>query len=142
MITSFLARIGYAGPLNVDIETLRGIQRSEMAAVAYENVGMHLGRRYVMTENSFVAQIVEEGRGGWCYQRNGLLTTALDQIEFKVTRVGSCIKRDTLGEDGGDSTIADAGSVMTSRRNRASYPGSRANAVVFRMTRTPISVTT
>jgi len=77
-----------------------------MAAVAYENIGMHLRRRFVMEEHSFVQQIIEEGRGGWCYQRNGLLTAVLQKIGFKVTRVGSCIKRDTLGEDAfGDHLI-------------------------------------
>jgi hypothetical protein len=59
-----------------------------------------------MEESSFLQQIVGERRGGWCYQRNGLLTAALREIGFKVTRVASCIKRDTRGEDAfGDHLI-------------------------------------
>jgi N-hydroxyarylamine O-acetyltransferase len=83
MIKEYIERIGYTETPRVDLSTLIGIQRAEMAAVAYENLGIHLGRRFDMEENSFLQQIVGERRGGWCYQRNGLLTAALTRDRFQ-----------------------------------------------------------
>ena len=39
------------------------------------------------------------GRGGWCYEQNGLFGWALSEIGFDVTRVAAAVRRDERGDD-------------------------------------------
>ena len=98
MLERYLQRIGYDGPLNTTLETLTGIHRAHATAIPYENLEIQLGRENVLSEDAFFDKLVERGRGGWCYEMNGILTWALRQIGFDVVRVGGAVARKHIGE--------------------------------------------
>ena len=98
MLDDYLARIGHNGPLRIDAETLSAIHRAHITAVPYENLELQLGRPNVLAEEAFVEKLVKRRRGGWCYEMNGLLTRALRELGFSVTRVGGAVAREILGE--------------------------------------------
>jgi len=98
LLDDYLARIGHGGPVRIDVETLSAIHRAHITTVPYENLEIQLGRRNVLAEDAFVEKIVKGRRGGWCYEMNGLLTRALREIGFSVTRVGGAVAREILGE--------------------------------------------
>lgn len=86
-LAAYLRRIAYDGPLRVDFETVRGVQRAHAAAIPYENFDVQLKRPLTTDPEAAFAKIVGRGRGGWCYEQNGLLGLALAAIGFRVTRL-------------------------------------------------------
>jgi len=98
VLDDYLARIGHLGPVRVDAATLTAIHRAHITAIPYENLEIQLGRRNLLAEDAFVEKIVKRRRGGWCYEMNGLLTRALREVGFSVTRVGGAVAREILGE--------------------------------------------
>ena len=98
MLDAYLDRLGYTGPLHADEQTLRALHRGHLAAIPYEHLEIQLGRENRLSEAAFVDKLVKRRRGGWCYEMNGLLTLALREIGFRVTRVGGAVARDRLGQ--------------------------------------------
>ena len=97
VLQQYLERIGYTAAVTPDLETLVGIHRSHIAAIPYEALVIPFGRPRPLTEASFHEYAVAQGRGGWCYEMNGLLTYMLSEAGFNVTRVGAGIGMVTRG---------------------------------------------
>jgi N-hydroxyarylamine O-acetyltransferase len=96
-LAAYLDRIGYAGPLQPDFETLRALHRAHLLAIPYENLDIHLGRRLTLDEAQIFAKLVSGRRGGWCYEMNGLFAWALRQIGFSVRLLAGSVNRAALG---------------------------------------------
>jgi len=97
MLDAYFERIGFDGPVQRDFRTLVGIHRAHITSVPWDNLDVQLGRENVLAEEAFFEKIVRRRRGGWCYETNGLLTHALREIGFPVTRLAGAAWRDTLG---------------------------------------------
>lgn len=98
-LDAYFDRIGYGGGTQTTLETLTGIQCAHLEAVPYENLEIQLGRRKTIGESAFFDAIVTRQRGGWCYEMNGLLTSALRKIGFEVNRVGGAVARNLIADD-------------------------------------------
>ena len=98
-LDAYLERIGHAGRVRTDADTLCAIHRAHILAIPYENLEIQLGRENLLSEDAFVSKLVDGRRGGWCYEMNGLLTLALRQIGFKVTRVAGAVGRSMLADE-------------------------------------------
>jgi N-hydroxyarylamine O-acetyltransferase len=97
-LDAYLKRVGHAGPVRPDLDTLRALHRAHLLAIPYENFDIHLGRRLSLDEAQIFAKIVGEGRGGWCYEMNGLFAWALRQIGFRVSLLSGTVGRATAGD--------------------------------------------
>lgn len=97
-LQSYLNRIGYSGPRQPTREVLYAIHRAHLLAIPYENLYIHQGRSLPLDEGFFFRKLVEEGRGGWCYEMNGLLAWALRELGFQVRLIASAVNRERLGE--------------------------------------------
>jgi N-hydroxyarylamine O-acetyltransferase len=84
-VPAYLSRIRYQGPLAPDAETLRSLHRSHMFAVPFENFDISIGRRIVCDESRFLHKIVDQKRGGFCYEMNGAFAALLRALGFQVT---------------------------------------------------------
>ena len=98
-LADYLGRIGYDGALNVDLETLIGVHRAHLLAVPYENIDVALRKPLTREPAAAFEKIVTQRRGGWCYEMNGLLAWALEEIGFAVTRLAGGVNRVTVGDD-------------------------------------------
>jgi N-hydroxyarylamine O-acetyltransferase len=94
----YLARIGYRGTPRVDVETLRAIHRAHLLAIPYENLDVQLGRPVGLAIDRIYTKLVEERRGGWCYEMNGLLAWALESLGFRLTRLSAGVMRAARGD--------------------------------------------
>jgi len=83
-VDAYLKRIGYRGPLEPGIETLRQLHRAHMLAVPFENLDIPLGRPIVLSPPMFYDKIVRRKRGGFCYELNGLFAWLLEQLGYVV----------------------------------------------------------
>src|SRR5512145_1406842 len=85
-VDSYLARIGYAGPLRTEPQVLRDLHRAHMHSVPFENLDIHLGRRIELGLEPIYDKIVRRRRGGFCYELNGLFAWLLERLGFELQR--------------------------------------------------------
>ena len=98
-LAAYLKRIGYDGPVRVDLATLGALHRAHLRAIPYENLDVQFGRPVTIEAPPIFDKIVNRRRGGWCYEMNGLFGWVLGEIGFKVTRSAGAVARDARGED-------------------------------------------
>ena len=119
-LQAYLDRIGYAGPVQPDLETLRAIHRAHVESIPYENLDVQFGVKVSRAVPAIFDKIVRRRRGGWCYEMNGLLSWALEEIGFSVKRLAGGVRREVVGDqavgnhlvllvDLGETWLADAG---------------------------------
>lgn len=119
-LAAYFERIGFEGEARPDLETLRRVHRAHLATIPYENLDVLLKRPLDFDRARIFDKLVTRRRGGWCYEMNGLLGWALEEIGFSVTRIAGAVARETLGDaiignhlvlkvDLEQATIADVG---------------------------------
>ena len=101
----YFARIGYTGPRDVTAATLRAVHRAHLLAIPYENLDIHLDRAISLDEDAMFRKLVDERRGGWCYEMNGVLSRVLCTIGFDVRRVGGAVNRAIRGDGAIDNHL-------------------------------------
>ncbi len=82
---AYLNRIRYQGSITPDADTLRSLHRAHMYAVPFENLDVSLGRKIICEESRFLHKLVDERRGGFCYEMNGAFAALLRELGFQVT---------------------------------------------------------
>ncbi|MGH8297343.1 MAG: arylamine N-acetyltransferase family protein, partial [Steroidobacteraceae bacterium] len=80
----YFVRIGYAGTPGPDLETLRALTELQPAAIPFEAVDVLLGRPVDLGAHAIQAKLIEGGRGGYCFEQNGLLQLVLGMLGFTV----------------------------------------------------------
>ena len=90
----YLARIGFDGPVTVDLETLSALQAAHMTAVPFENISVWRGEPVDTDIAWSIPKIVEHGLGGWCFELNGAFAALLESLGFSVHRLGAAVLLD------------------------------------------------
>jgi N-hydroxyarylamine O-acetyltransferase len=86
----YLARIGVEPDhLEPNEEVLRFLQRKHLLAVPFENLDIHWKRPIAVDVDRFYAKIVEIGRGGFCYELNGLFNELLGSLGFRTRLISA-----------------------------------------------------
>ncbi len=84
-LDAYFARVGFAGAPAPDRATLAEIVRCHAQAIAFENLDPLLGRTIELAPEALMAKLVHGGRGGYCFEANGLFQLVLERIGFTVT---------------------------------------------------------
>ena len=98
-LQAYYDRVGFRGPARADLATLVALHRAHLQAVPYENLDVQLGRPLTPDPAAAFEKIVTWGRGGWCYEMNGVFGAVLSEIGFKVTRMAGAAMREMIGDD-------------------------------------------
>lgn len=96
-VRAYIDRINYHGPIAPNLETLRGLHLAHLLTVPFENLDIHLGRPIVLDLGRLFTKIVERGRGGFCYELNGLFADLLRALGFRLDLLSARVG----GSDGG-----------------------------------------
>jgi N-hydroxyarylamine O-acetyltransferase len=80
----YLTRIGYSGSPKPDLATLRALTELQPAAIPFEAIDVFLGRPVDLGLRAIQAKLIEGGRGGYCFEQNGLLMRVLGALGFAV----------------------------------------------------------
>ncbi|MCU0259904.1 MAG: arylamine N-acetyltransferase [Ilumatobacteraceae bacterium] len=80
----YLARLGVDLVPPPTVDTLRRLHRAHLERVPFENLDLHAGRRIELDVDRFVAKILDEHRGGFCYELNGAFAALLRSLGFDV----------------------------------------------------------
>ena len=94
----YCARISYDGPREPTFDTLAALHRAHLLSIPYENLDIHLGRPLSLDPAAMFTKLVDQRRGGWCYEMNGTLGQALTAMGFDVRFVSGAVHRATRGE--------------------------------------------
>ena len=84
-LAAYRDRIGWHGDAHADRATLETLVAHHTRTFAFENLDPLTGRVPDLTLSGLVAKLVHAGRGGYCYEQNGLFKAALESIGFDVT---------------------------------------------------------
>jgi len=107
-VQAYLQRIHYVEPLTPglyrpSVDLLRSLHRAHLFAVPFENLDISLGRTILCDETRIIHKIVNEHRGGFCYELNGAFAALLRELGFRVTLLSGRVAR----EDGSYSPEFD-----------------------------------
>lgn len=83
-LDNYFNRIDYNGSPAADLATLRSLHELHPAAIPFENLDVLLSRSIKLALPDITAKLLEGGRGGYCFEQNGLLLTVMRQIGFTV----------------------------------------------------------
>src|SRR5436190_6783885 len=79
----YLQRIGIEKiDVLADLESLNFVQHQHLLHVPFENLDIHWKRPIVLDTDRFYKKIVDDGRGGFCYELNGLFNELLTAVGF------------------------------------------------------------
>lgn len=94
---AYLKRIGYTGTPAVSLDCLAELMTCHLAAVPFENLDVFHGHlEPALDTAALFRKIVQEGRGGYCFEINGLFQRLLSALGFSCW---SATARIALGHD-------------------------------------------
>jgi N-hydroxyarylamine O-acetyltransferase len=84
-LDAYLTRVGYSGSPTATFDTLAAIHLLHAQAIPFENLNPFLRWPVRLDQASLQQKLVRDGRGGYCFEQNLLLSHALRTIGFRVT---------------------------------------------------------
>ena len=97
-LSDYFERIGWSGAIAPTRDTLGALMRAHNHSIPFENLDVQLGRALSTAPEAAYRKIVENGRGGWCYEQNGLFGLMLSELGYEVTRVAAAVMRLDRGD--------------------------------------------
>lgn len=88
-VEAYLKRINYTGSLAPTPETLSDLQVAHLKTVPFENLSIHAGEPIVLEGEALYKKIVEQRRGGFCYECNGSFAGLLRALGFQVAMLAA-----------------------------------------------------
>src|SRR5690242_1086910 len=86
-VAAYFDRIGYRGPADPTIDTVRALVAAHNRSIPFENLDPLLGTPVVdLSAAALADKLVNRRRGGYCYEHNGLMGYVLDELGFGVQR--------------------------------------------------------
>jgi N-hydroxyarylamine O-acetyltransferase len=85
----YYARIGYTGPSDATIETLRALIEHHIAAIPFENIDVMLDLPVDISPAAIEAKLVGQRRGGYCFEQNRLFGWVLAALGFHVENLSA-----------------------------------------------------
>jgi N-hydroxyarylamine O-acetyltransferase len=120
-VEKYLNRIKFKGSPKTDLGTLKSLHLNHLLNVPFENLDIHLGRKIILEPELFYNKIVQNNRGGFCYEMNGLFYEIITFFGFKAKRVSARVFNDNgvpgrefdhmaiIVDIGGEKWLADVG---------------------------------
>ena len=91
-LAAYCRRVGYSGPLEPTLETLRALTELHPAAIPFEAIDVLLDRGIDLSPEAVDAKLIERRRGGYCYEQNGLFARVLKAIGFEVEGLAASVR--------------------------------------------------
>ena len=84
-LDAYFARIGYDGAREPTLAVLRAIHAAHPQAIAFENLDSLMRVPVRIDAEAIQRKLIHSGRGGYCYEVNGLLSRVMRALGFAVT---------------------------------------------------------
>ena len=83
-LSGYLQHIGFEGRARADVVTLREVVLRHALAIPFENLDALTGTCPSLDSGDVERKLLQQGRGGWCFEQNLLLGNALREMGFPV----------------------------------------------------------
>jgi N-hydroxyarylamine O-acetyltransferase len=83
-VDAYFKRTGYAGERDATLPALNAIVRRHTETIPFENLTPLTGRPVDLSVEALQRKIVDERRGGYCFEQNSLLSNVLRQLGYRV----------------------------------------------------------
>ncbi len=94
-LPAYLRRIGYAGAIAPTRQVLEALHLAHATHIPFENIDILLGRPITLDLASIQAKLVQQRRGGYCFEHNLLFAAALRASGFGLTRLAARVRLGT-----------------------------------------------
>jgi N-hydroxyarylamine O-acetyltransferase len=91
-LRAYFARIAYSGPPTPTLETLHALHRHHPIAITFENLDPLMKRPVRLELDWLLAKLVEQRRGGYCYEHNTLFTAILRHLGYSVVTLAARVQ--------------------------------------------------
>ncbi|MFN3582862.1 arylamine N-acetyltransferase family protein [Phenylobacterium sp.] len=91
-LDAYFARIGYQGPREPTLEVLRALHALHPAAIPFEAIDCLLDRGIDISPEAVDAKLIHGGRGGYCFEHNGLFRRVLTTLGFPVEGLAARVR--------------------------------------------------
>lgn len=88
-IDAYLARIGLKERPSLNTAGLAVLMRAQLFTVPFENTYVQAGLEVSLEPEMILDKIITQGRGGYCYEVNGLFAWAAAALGFNVQLIGA-----------------------------------------------------
>lgn len=85
----YLCRLQFSGSTEPTLPLLQTLQKQHLLNIPFENWHIHDGIPITLDSQSLFAKIVEQQRGGFCYELNGLFYELLKELGFAARLVSA-----------------------------------------------------
>jgi N-hydroxyarylamine O-acetyltransferase len=96
-LTVYARRIGFAGAMRPTAECLRALHLAHATHVPFENIEVLMRRPVRLDLTSLWKKLVEDGRGGYCFEQNTLFAAVLEEAGFRVRRLAARVRMGAVG---------------------------------------------
>ena len=86
-LDAYFERIGYSGPVEPTLETLRALQALHPAAIPFENLDVLMGEGVDLDPVNIDSKLIRSQRGGYCFEQNNLFERVLTALGFETEGV-------------------------------------------------------
>lgn len=90
-LEAYLQRIGIDAPAGPGLDSLTRLQLAHLQAVPFENLAIFAGRSVTADDNWTFSKVVDQQRGGWCFELNGAFAQLLEALGFQVRRLAAAV---------------------------------------------------
>jgi N-hydroxyarylamine O-acetyltransferase len=88
-LDAYFGRIGYDGERTATLDTLRALVVRHTESIPFENLNPLLRWPVRLDAAALERKLVRDGRGGYCFEQNLLLSHALKALGFSVSGLGA-----------------------------------------------------
>ena len=93
-LEAYFERVGHHGPRNCSVETLQALTRAHTEAIPFETIDVLLRRPIDLASGQLFEKLVRQGRGGYCFEQNGLFMAVLESLGFRVRPLRAGVRLD------------------------------------------------
>lgn len=89
-LQEYFQRIGFSGPFEKpDLSTLQQVHRQHVMSIPFENLCFHSQEQFSSELPQIYSKLVQQRRGGCCYESNQLLLWVLEQMGYTCSFLGA-----------------------------------------------------
>jgi N-hydroxyarylamine O-acetyltransferase len=95
-IARYLERIGFLETPWVNDDTFFSLHRQHILNVPFENLDIHFKKLFTLEKDKIYNKVVENNRGGFCYELNYIFNELLNRIGFTSRIISARILNDDI----------------------------------------------
>jgi len=92
-LAAYFQRIGYRERhFQPNLALLSALTAAHTQSIPFENLDVLLGTRISLEPDALFQKLVLDGRGGYCFEQNGLFLQVLQELGFQVTPISARVR--------------------------------------------------